>query len=100
MRGSESNDPFYYDGGVKLRSNNMGGILGGMSNGAPVVFRAAFKPTPSIGKEQDTVDLELKENAKLKITGRHDPCIVPRAVIVVESVACLVIADQIMTEER
>lgn len=100
MRGSESNDAFYYDDGVKLHSNNMGGILGGMSDGAPMVFRAAFKPTPSIGKEQDTVDLELMENAKLKIDGRHDPCIVPRAVIVVESVACLVIADQIIKEER
>jgi len=99
MRGSESNDPYYYDNGVKLHSNNMGGILGGMCDGAPMVFRAAFKPTPSIGKEQDTVDLELMENAKLKITGRHDPCIVPRAVIVVESVACLVLADQITKEE-
>jgi len=100
MRGSESNDPFYYDDGIKLRSNNMGGILGGMCDGAPLLFRAAFKPTPSIGKEQDTVDLEKMENAKLKITGRHDPCIVPRAVIVVESVVCLVIADQIMKEGR
>lgn len=96
MRGSESNDPYYYDNGVKLRSNNMGGILGGMSDGAPLVFRAAFKPTPSIGKEQDTVDLESQQDAKIKIEGRHDPCIVPRAVVVVESVTCLVIADQIM----
>lgn len=100
MKGSESNDPYYYDNGVKLHSNNMGGILGGMSDGAPMVFRAAFKPTPSIGKEQDTVDLQLMENAKLKVAGRHDPCIVPRAVIVVESVVCLVIADQIIKEER
>jgi chorismate synthase len=98
MRGSESNDPYCYDGGVKLRTNNMGGILGGMSDGAPVIFRAAFKPTPSIGKEQDTVDLETMQDAKLKIEGRHDPCIVPRAVVVVESVVCLVIADQIMRE--
>ncbi|MDR1404860.1 MAG: chorismate synthase [Candidatus Methanoplasma sp.] len=95
MRGSESNDPFCFDNGIKVRSNNMGGILGGMSNGAPMVFRAAFKPTPSIGKEQDTVDLERMENAKIKIEGRHDPCIVPRAAIVVESITCLVIADQI-----
>ena len=98
MRGSESNDPFYYEEGIKLRSNNMGGILGGMCDGAPLVFRAAFKPTPSIGKEQDTIDIEKMENAKLKIAGRHDPCIVPRAVIVVESAVCLVIADQIMKE--
>ena len=99
MRGSESNDPFYYDNGVKLRTNNMGGILGGMSDGAPMVFRAAFKPTPSIGKEQDTVDLETKSDAKVVVRGRHDPCIVPRAVIVVESVTCLVIADNIKKEK-
>ncbi|MCL2031940.1 MAG: chorismate synthase [Methanomassiliicoccaceae archaeon] len=99
MRGSESNDPYYYDDGIKLRSNNMGGVLGGMSDGAPLVFRAVFKPTPSIGKEQDTVDLELMENAKVSVEGRHDPCIVPRAVIVVESVTCLVLADQIIRGE-
>ena len=98
IRGSESNDQYYYDDGVKLRSNNMGGILGGMSDGAPMVFRAAFKPTPSIGKEQDTVDLQLMENAKVTVTGRHDPCIVPRAAIVVESVTCLVLADQMMRD--
>ena len=95
IRGSESNDPFYYNNGVRPRSNNMGGILGGMSDGSPMVFRAAFKPTPSIGKEQDTVDLETMQDAKLKVAGRHDPCIVPRAVVVVESMVCLVIADQI-----
>ena len=98
MRGSESNDPYYYDDGFKLKTNNMGGILGGMSNGAPMVFRAAFKPTPSIGKEQDTVDLHKMENAKVRVEGNHDPCIVPRAVIVVESVTCLVLADQIRRE--
>ena len=100
MRGSESNDPYYFDNGVKLRTNNMGGILGGMSSGAPMVFRAAFKPTPSIGKEQDTVDMKQMNNAKVTITGRHDPCIVPRAAIVVESVTCLVIADQISKENQ
>lgn len=100
MRGSESNDPYYYSDGVKLRTNNMGGILGGMSNGAPMVFRAAFKPTPSIGREQDTVDLETMQDAKLKVEGRHDPCIVPRAVIVVESVTCLVIADRLRKERQ
>ena len=98
MKGSESNDPYYYEDGFKLRTNNMGGVLGGMSDGAPLVFRAAFKPTPSIGKEQDTVDLEKMENAKVKVEGNHDPCIVPRAVIVVESVTCLVLADQIRRE--
>jgi chorismate synthase len=95
LRGSESNDPFYYDDGIKTRTNNMGGILGGMSDGAPLVFRAAFKPTPSIGKVQDTVNLKELRNDTVKVEGRHDPCIVPRAVIVVEAVTALVIADQI-----
>jgi len=95
MRGSQSNDPFYYNDGVKMKTNNMGGILGGMSDGAPMVFRTIFKPTPSIGKEQDTVNLTKSENAKLIIQGRHDPCIVPRAAIVVEAVTAMVIADQI-----
>ena len=94
MRGSESNDPFYVDEGVKARTNNMGGILGGMSDGMPMVFRSAFKPTPSIAKEQDTVDLRTMTNGKVAVTGRHDPCIVPRAVSVVEAVTALVIADQ------
>jgi chorismate synthase len=98
MRGSKSNDPYYYDKGVKLRTNNMGGILGGMSDGAPMVFRAAFKPTPSIGKEQDTINIKTMENAKVSVKGRHDPCIVPRAVIVVESVTCLVIANELKKE--
>jgi len=98
MRGSESNDPYYYDDGVKLRTNNMGGVLGGMSDGAPLVFRAAFKPTPSIWKAQDTVDLVLMEDARVRSEGRHDPCIVPRAVVVVESVTCLVLADQVMRD--
>jgi chorismate synthase len=95
MRGSESNDPFIIDGGVRARTNNMGGILGGMSDGMPLVLRAAFKPTPSIAKEQDTVDLASMEPAKVAVTGRHDPCIVPRAVPVVEAVVALVLADQI-----
>ena len=96
MRGSESNDPFYYQDGVKIKGSNMGGILGGMSDGSPMVFRAVFKPTPSIGKEQNTVNLKTCENTKIQIEGRHDPCIVPRAVVVVEAVTALVIADQIM----
>ncbi|MDR3282979.1 MAG: chorismate synthase [Candidatus Methanoplasma sp.] len=94
MRGSESNDPFFFDGGVRTRTNNMGGVLGGMSDGAPLVFRAAFKPTPSIGLEQDTVNLKEMRNDKVTVEGRHDPCIVPRAAPVVEAVAALVIADQ------
>lgn len=98
MRGSQSNDPFYYDDGVKTRSGNMGGILGGMSDGGPLVFRTAFKPTPSIAKEQDTVNLVEMRDDKVAATGRHDPCIVPRAAIVVESMTALVIADQIACE--
>ena len=95
MRGSDSNDPFYFNEGVKTRTNNMGGILGGMSDGSPMVFRVVFKPTPSIGKEQDTINLTTHENSKVRIEGRHDPCIVPRAVVVVEAMTALVIADQI-----
>ncbi|MDR3206115.1 MAG: chorismate synthase [Candidatus Methanoplasma sp.] len=98
MRGSESNDPFFFDGGIRTKTNNMGGILGGMSDGAPLVFRAVFKPTPSIGKEQDTVNLREMRNDKVAVEGRHDPCIVPRAASVVEAAAALVIADQMMRE--
>lgn len=91
LRGSQNNDPFYYDenGQVKTRTNHAGGILGGITTGMPLVFRAAFKPTPSISLEQDTIDLPARENGKLAITGRHDPCIVPRAAPVVEAAACI-----------
>ena len=92
--GSENNDPFYYDGGtVKTRTNNAGGILGGITTGMPLVFRAAFKPTPSIEKEQDSVDLETGKDAKLTVKGRHDPCIVPRAVPAVEAAAAAALLD-------
>ncbi len=95
LLGSENHDPFYYDGDgrVKTRTNRSGGILGGITTGMPLVFQAAFKPTPSIGKEQDTVDLETGENAKLTVHGRHDPCIVPRAAPVVEAAACLAVLE-------
>lgn len=93
-RGSASNDPFFFDGTeIRTRTNRMGGVLGGMSTGMPLVFRVAFKPTPSIYKEQETVDLVSRKNTKITISGRHDPCIVPRAVSVVEAVAALVLAD-------
>lgn len=94
MRGSQSNDPFRYkDGKVVTETNNMGGILGGITNGMPVIFRAAVKPTPSISQRQKTVDLQKKKNAELEIHGRHDPCIVPRAVPVIEAVTALAIIN-------
>jgi len=94
MLGSENNDPFYMDGDtVRTKTNNHGGILGGITSGMPLVFRIAMKPTPSIGLEQDTVSLSAKENARLTVHGRHDPCVVVRAVPVVEAVAALVLAD-------
>lgn len=94
MRGSQSNDPFRYkDGKVVTETNNMGGILGGITNGMPVIFRAAVKPTPSIAQKQKTVDLQKKENAELEINGRHDPCIVPRAVPVIEAITAIAIIN-------
>jgi len=93
-RGSENNDSFYMDGkNVKTRTNNSGGILGGITNGMPVLFRAAFKPTPSIGMEQNSVSLSREENAVLQVKGRHDPCIVPRAVPCVEAAAVVALYD-------
>ena len=94
LRGSENNDEFYYDGEtVKTRTNNHGGILGGISSGMPVIFRTAMKPTPSIAREQKTVDLKEKTDTTLSIKGRHDPCIAVRAVPVIESAAALAITE-------
>lgn len=95
MRGSESNDAYRMDGGrIVTETNNMGGVVGGMSDGADLVFRAAFKPTPSIGIRQETVNLRTCKDAEIEIKGRHDPCIAPRAVAAVEAVTALVLADQ------
>lgn len=92
--GSEYNDAFRMDGSkVVTSSNNNGGINGGISNGMPVLFRCAVKPTPSIYKEQNTIDMKQKTNASLQIQGRHDPAIIHRARIVVDSMAALVIYD-------
>ena len=94
VRGSVNNDAFRFDDGkVVTETNNCGGILGGISNGMPITFRVAFKPTPSIAKEQNSVNLKTMEATKLIVPGRHDPCIVPRAVPVVEAVAALAIYD-------
>jgi chorismate synthase len=93
-RGSENNDPFVTDGkAIYTKTNNSGGILGGMSNGMPIIFRAAIKPTPSIAKEQDSVSISKMENVKINIGGRHDPCIVPRAVPVVVAAAAIAVMD-------
>lgn len=99
MRGSQANDPYVVeDGRVRTRGNNHGGVLGGLTTGMPVRFRVAFKPTSSIPIEQDTVDLVTLQPAKLKVAGRHDPCIVPRAVPVVEACGAFVLADLVMRE--
>ena len=94
MRGSQNNDPYEWkDGKPALQSNHAGGILGGLTDGGPVIFRAAFKPTPSIALAQHTVSLSARRDAILEITGRHDPCVAVRAVPVVEAAAALAIAD-------
>ena len=100
MQGSKANDEFYYgeDKKVYTYSNNNGGINGGITNGMPITLRVAVKPTPSIGKEQNTINLQTKENVKLVIKGRHDACIVPRAVAPVEAVVAISILDSILQE--
>ena len=92
--GSENNDPFIIKNGkISTKTNNSGGILGGISNGMPIVFRVAFKPASSIAKYQDTVNVKTKKNIKLQVGGRHDPCVVPRAPPVVDSLVSLILAD-------
>ena len=90
LRGSQANDAFYMDGDtVRTRTNHTGGVNGGITNGMPVEFEVTIRPTPSIAREQDTVDLSTGKDAKLVIEGRHDPCIVHRAVPVIEAAAAL-----------
>ncbi len=101
LRGSQNNDPFIIkDGKVQTETNHHGGALGGIATGMPIVFRVAFKPTPSIGKAQRTVNLETMTETTLSIKGRHDPCVVIRAVPVVEAVAATVITDILLSEGK
>ena len=97
LRGSENNDPFRMENGkVVTTTNHCGGILGGITNGMPLLFRAAIKPTPSISQVQQSVSLSLGETRELVVKGRHDPCIVPRAVPVVEAAAAIAIFDLLL----
>ena len=97
MRGSESNDPFVIEAGrVVTESNNCGGVLGGVSNGMPITLKATFKPTPSISKPQRTVNISSMSDTVIRVGGRHDPCIVPRAVPVVENVVSIVLLDHLI----
>lgn len=94
IKGSENNDEFYMDyDTVKTRTNNHGGLLGGITTGMPVVFDVAFKPTPSISKEQQSVSFSKKENVSVSVKGRHDPCIAVRAVPCIEAIAAIAISD-------
>lgn len=99
LRGSQANDDFYYaaDGTVKTKTNHNGGINGGITNGMPVVFRLVVKPTASINQKQRTIDTDTKEDCDLVIKGRHDPCIVQRAVPVVEAAAAWAVLDVLLT---
>ncbi|SFD15549.1 chorismate synthase [Clostridium uliginosum] len=97
LRGSECNDEYYYEGDkIRTYTNNNGGITGGITNGMPILFKACIKPTPSISKKQRTIDIAEKKDSELVIEGRHDPCIVQRAIPVIESVTAIGILDLIL----
>lgn len=99
MKGSEHNDAFMFENGtLKTETNHHGGILGGITTGMPLIVRMAVKPTPSIAKAQKSVNLLTKESASLSVSGRHDPCIVPRAVPVMEAAVACVIYDLLLTK--
>ncbi|CAI3615353.1 Chorismate synthase (CS) [Clostridium neonatale] len=97
LRGSDCNDGYYYDGDkVKTYTNNNGGITGGITNGMPILFKVGIKPTASIAKKQRTINIDEKKDAELEIHGRHDPCIVQRAVPVIEAATAIGILDLIL----
>ena len=101
LRGSEDNDAFTVENGkIITETNHCGGILGGITNGMPIVFRAAFKPTPSIAREQQSVNLQTMVPEKMAVTGRHDPCIVPRAVPCVEAAAAIAVYDAYLSRKK
>ena len=96
LTGKQANDAYYYEGeAVKTSSNHNGGITGGISNGMPILFTVGIKPTPSISIKQETINVHTKQNTELEIVGRHDPCIVPRAIVVVEAMAAIGILDML-----
>jgi chorismate synthase len=99
LRGSESNDSFKVEGGrVVTETNRTGGILGGISTGMPITCTVTLKPTPSIGKQQRTIDIQNMEETTIEIEGRHDPCIVPRVVPVIEGMVAVVLADHLLQQ--
>ena len=100
VRGSENNDAFTTDaaGNIRTRTNHHGGILGGISSGMPILFRIAMKPTPSIGREQKSVNMKTKQEVSLTVGGRHDPCVVVRAAVCVEAVTALTLLDMLLSE--
>ena len=98
MKGSQANDPFYMaNGEVKTKTNNSGGINGGITNAMPIIYRCAVRPTPTLSKEQQTVDFKEGVDATLAAKGRHDPCIVHRARIVVDAVSAITLCDMLAT---
>ncbi|HBD64017.1 MAG TPA: chorismate synthase [Clostridiales bacterium] len=100
MRGFQANDPYAAEGGrIIAKTNKNGGILGGITNGMPIKFRTAIKPTASISKVQDTVNIDTMENTTLQVEGRHDPCILQRAIPVIDGAAALVVLDLIMERD-
>lgn len=101
LTGSENNDAFRMENGqVITATNHSGGILGGISDGMPLTFRVAVKPTPSIGKVQQTVDIISKQDTELTVTGRHDPCIVPRALPCMEAATAIVLYDALLERKK